>query len=169
MMDYKKFTEKAAAALQEKLGVKYHVQIKKTVKNNGVTQTALLVGSQRSNVSPCIYLEEYYLNYQTGNKAFSELVDEIEAAYRGNAMAEPLDTSFFTEYSNVKGRLRGKLINTEMNHDLLAIVPHREYLDLSLVYMVSVPEGFLAVLAMCRSGMNTCVCGTSRSRRFTRR
>lgn len=142
MMSYKEFTEKAAVALQEKLGVEYYVQIKKTVKNNSVTQTALVVESQRSNVSPCIYLEEYYLNYQAGYKTFSELVDEMETAYRSNAMTKPMDTSFFTEYSNVNGRLRGKLVNTEMNRDLLETVPHREYLDLSLVYLVSVPEGF---------------------------
>ncbi len=142
MMDYKEFMEKAAAALQEKLGEKYHVQIKKMVKNNDVTQTALVVESPQSNASPCIYLEGFYLDYQTGDKTFPELVDEMEAVYRGNAVAKPFDTSFFTEYSNVNGRLRGKLVNTEMNHDFLETVPHREYLDLSLVYIVSVPEGF---------------------------
>lgn len=142
MLNFNEFTEEVVAALQEKMGAGYHVQTRETAKNNGIARTALLVQSPESNVSPCIYLEGYYLLYRAGEKSFADLVNDIETAYRDHAKTEALDLSFFTEYSNVRERLCGKLINTEMNRDFLELVPHREYLDLSLVYMVSVPAGF---------------------------
>lgn len=37
-------------------------------------------------------------------------------------------------------KLRGHLINTERNKELLSAAPHREFLDLSLVYAIELPS-----------------------------
>ncbi|MCD8015786.1 MAG: DUF5688 family protein [Lachnospiraceae bacterium] len=75
--------------------------------------------------------------------SISDVVASIEAEYRKRAVEEPINTSFLTDYSKVRPKLRGKLINTEMNRDFLETVPHRAFLELSLVYLVSVPKEML--------------------------
>lgn len=42
----------------------------------------------------------------------------------------------FMDYGSAASHVRGRLINTEKNADILKEVPHREFLDLSLIYVV---------------------------------
>ena len=42
----------------------------------------------------------------------------------------------FMDYGSAASNVRGRLINTEKNADILKEVPHREFLDLSLIYVV---------------------------------
>lgn len=42
----------------------------------------------------------------------------------------------FMDYESAASNVRGRLINTEKNADILKEVPHREFLDLSLIYVV---------------------------------
>ena len=42
----------------------------------------------------------------------------------------------FMDYGSAASHVRGRLINTEKNVDILKEVPHREFLDLSLIYVV---------------------------------
>lgn len=42
----------------------------------------------------------------------------------------------FMDYESAASNIRGRLINTEKNADILKEVPHREFLDLSLIYVV---------------------------------
>lgn len=139
-MDYREFVEVIAGELQEKLGGDYRIRAVDAKKNNGNILTSLEIRNSKSNVSPCIYLELYYIYYIMGKASISDVIASIEAEYRKRAVEVPVNTSFLTNYTKVRPKLRGKLINTEMNRDFLETVPHREFLDLSLVYLVSVPK-----------------------------
>ena len=46
------------------------------------------------------------------------------------------EISAFSQWESVKGRIYARLINTGQNEALLRKLPHRQYLDLSLVYYV---------------------------------
>ena len=46
------------------------------VKNNGKERTGVLIESPGINISPTIYLEEYFEDYQKG-KCLGMIVDEI--------------------------------------------------------------------------------------------
>ena len=46
----------------------------------------------------------------------------------------------FLEYENVKDSIVYRLINTEMNRELLDDLPHMEFLDLSVVFCCLVME-----------------------------
>lgn len=89
-----------------------------------------------ATVSPQIYLNdvyEVYLETESFPKAMhimcEILVDEI-------TRTDDLDARSIIE--NAEERIVFQLINTEKNKELLKTVPHRNFLDLSIIFVVSV-------------------------------
>lgn len=66
------------------------------------------------------------------------IAEQIMQVYKAHEAREPLDITYFSDFERVRLMVRGKLVNTEMNSELLVHVPHREFLDLSLVYTFAV-------------------------------
>ena len=61
---------------------------------------------------------------------------DIAEVYEKNDLNHDFAVSVFSDYDNAASHVRGRLINTEKNTELLKKVPHREFLDLSLIYVV---------------------------------
>ena len=51
------------------------------------------------------------------------------------------DNSIITDFNKARAELRARLVNTQKNEDILFNVPHREFLDLSIVYVLEVNAG----------------------------
>jgi hypothetical protein len=68
-----------------------------------------------------------------------KIVDMVIKIYRKYSPKTNWDTRRFTDYGKAKKNLRFRLINTEKNEELLNTVPHRNFLDLSLIYTVEFP------------------------------
>jgi len=139
-MDIKEFAQQVADAVQERLGGECRAEIKEVRRNNNAVLTGLMIRSPSTNVSPCIYLEEFFQGFEKGTETVEGMADRIAGAYREAGLPDRVDTSFFTDYEKAKKKVRGKLVNTEMNRKLLEAVPHREFLDLSMVYMLRLEE-----------------------------
>lgn len=133
-----KFTKEIIDLLKGRLG-DAEVMVHDTVKNNSVSLTALAIRGQGSNLAPCIYLEDFYSGYLEGRRSLGEIADEITRIYHRNRAGSNFDLSAFMDYSNVRSLIHGRLVNTEKNAGLLGRMPHREFLDLSLVYCVVLP------------------------------
>lgn len=124
-------------------GVRYHlkeceIEIQKITKNNGVEKTALVIKNLGGNVEPCIYLEEYYRQFMKGYATVSDVVNHILLICKENEIEEGYMLDILTQYSSVAISIRGRLINTKMNTELLDEVPHRSILDLSLIYTIEI-------------------------------
>jgi hypothetical protein len=78
--------------------------------------------------------------YVQGEIGMDEIVDEVVRIYRKSAGKIDWDISAFNDYGRIKERISGRLINTGKNEEMLKTVPHREFLDLSLVYSVDYPN-----------------------------
>lgn len=135
-MEFEYFTNKVIAAVKAKLGGDYQVFVRTVEKNNGISLTGLLVLNRRTNISPTVYLEPFYYAVTEGKITFEQAVTDIVGLYEEYKFDEPIDVSALTEYEKVKGKIRAGLVNTEMNADLLVTVPHREYMDLSVIYLI---------------------------------
>ena len=61
---------------------------------------------------------------------------DIAEVYEKNVLNHDFAVHVFSNYDNAASHVRGRLINTEKNTELLKEVPHREFLDLSLIYVV---------------------------------
>ena len=87
------------------------------------------------NISPSIYLEEFYQRYLDG-ELIDRLVQEILNFYRTVKCDRSMDTNGIEHYDSIQDKIVFKLIHTEKNRDLLERVPHIKLLDLSIVFYV---------------------------------
>lgn len=124
------------------------VKIEEIEKNNGLVLHGLTIRIKESNISPNIYLEPFYNDYLNGKK-MDEVIEDICKIYSDNKINNSIDTSFFTNFDNVKSKIIYVLVNYEMNKEFLKTVPHTKYMDLAFVYKCYLEEEFI------ESGMAT--------------
>lgn len=134
-MEFQEFIGRVINFFKGQLGNDYRVFTQEVKKGNGVALTALVIENPLSNISPCIYLDKYYEDFQNSREIFEAIAAKIMAIYQRTARNEMYDTSILTDYMRIKDKIRGKLINTEKNKELLSRVPHRKFLDLSVTYI----------------------------------
>lgn len=147
-MNYQEFKSHIAAAIQAELGSDVKVTIQDILKNNDTHLDGLTILSARYNLSPTIYLNYYFRQYEKGCP-LSQIKQDILSAYRENCPPGSIDISFFTDYDKVKSRIIFKLINYERNQELLKDVPHYRFLDLAIVFnclLDSGPSGNATIL-----------------------
>lgn len=139
-MTYQEFKQHISQVIQTKLGSSVKVTVQEIIKNNNTRLDGLTILSNQLNISPTIYLNYYYNQYQKG-KLLDEIYQDILLTYEENKPTDCIDISFFTDYEKVKGRIVFKLINFERNHELLDNVPHYRYLDLAIVFNCLLESG----------------------------
>lgn len=118
---------------QDMMGDEAEVSLQEIVKNNGVVLTGLTFTRKNINISPTIYLEDFYEKYEEG-KETEDIMEEIKEIYERSKIEQDINMDFFTNYTNAKNSIVYKLIHYDKNRDLLKTVPHRKYYDLAIVY-----------------------------------
>lgn len=132
-MEYADFLSYIEESIGNIVGKEGRVQISTIIKNNDLELNALTVLHNSKNISPTIYLNDYYDEYLNG-RPINEIVYDIYSFYEEHSLAFELDMSFFMNFENVSGRVLYKLINFDSNTKLLSDVPHIRYLDLAIVF-----------------------------------
>ncbi len=139
-MTYEQFKTQIIKIAEEAIENVEQVTVTKTLKNNGVELDGLNIRTEKCNITPTIYLNNYYKEYQDGRE-FDEVAQSILETYRLNKKEASIDTSFFMEFSSeIKENIIYKVINKGMNEELLSRVPYVEYLDLAIVFYYYIPE-----------------------------
>ncbi|MHC1722925.1 MAG: DUF5688 family protein [Aminipila sp.] len=132
-LNVESFKNQLISEVSKLMGDGFNVDLKKIKKNNGLILEALSIVEKGSNVGPLFYLNGYAEKYK--DRTVEEIAKDIIGKYM-----ESKNISFtlgsFMEFNNVKDKITFKLINAEMNKELLENVPHSDYLDLALVYQV---------------------------------
>ena len=132
-MEYNDFLSYIKESVSTIIGDERQVNIHKVIKNNDIELDGLTIMSPDSNVSPTIYLNEYYEDYLRG-VSIGDIVYDIYGVYEQQYKKIDFDLSFFADFEKVKGRLTAKLINYDSNQKLLSEVPHIRFLDLAIVF-----------------------------------
>jgi len=132
-MTYQEFKQHIVTGLQQDFPPAARISIQDIIKNNDIHLDGLTVFSEGCNISPTIYLNYYYSQYEKG-RPLPEIYRDIRDAYQENSPNINIDISFFTVYSKVKSRIIFKLINYQRNRELLKNVPHFRILDLAVVF-----------------------------------
>ena len=107
--------------------------------NNQLSLDGLTILEPGSNISPTIYLEQYFRLYQEGT-TLPDIQQQILAYYQQHRFTENIDTSFFTCLDNAQPQIVYKLIHYQKNKVLLEDLPHFAYLDLAIVFYCLVPN-----------------------------
>ena len=134
-MEIGSFAEQVRSRVVRELGSCHSVSIHRANKNNGVYYTGLRISEEGLNISPVIYIDRYFREYEKGEATIEGTADHVVDTYnkerRTGAMV--VDMRKFLSYDSVRENVVYKLINTEKNRELLEDVPHIEFMDLSIV------------------------------------
>ena len=136
-MNYTEFVNAVKEKLTQELKGGVRVNVYTTTKNNATERTGLILETPGVNISPTIYLEEFFELYEKG-KQMDWIIEDLVELYEEIRQEKSWDYERMLSFKGVKDRIIFRLINTEKNKDLLLDVPHKKFLDLSLVFAVLV-------------------------------
>ncbi len=140
-------------AVKEKLSESFpecSIENVTVTKNNGVCLTGFAIHQNNGNVAPAIYMEPYYSGLQSGipfEDIIRKIIQECRAALE--TAAAGIDADKIQDFAAVKDRICYKLINRQMNKELLTTIPYRCYHDLAIAYYLQLSctdEGMATVL-----------------------
>ena len=134
-MDYRTFAGAVEKQMNQRMTGGVKAGLYTAEKNNGTQRTGVMIETPGVNISPTIYLEEYYQNYKDGTE-IEKIVDEIMLFYESIKQERSWDCEKILNYKGVKDRIVFKLVNTAKNRKFLSTVPHIPFLDLSAVFYV---------------------------------
>lgn len=132
-MVLEEFGAKVCAALINVMGEDYHIEFREVVKNNGVCLHGILIAKKDSNISPAIYIDGLYKDYEEG-RAFGDIIYDILCVYKNHAKEQNMNMDFFTQFEKAKSRILYKLIHRETNRKMLTEIPYIKWNDLALVF-----------------------------------
>lgn len=120
-----------------------------TVIKNNISKLGITIKLPNVKVTPIIYVDDMYDNYNNVNdlddtlkKAISMIENEI------NSIKNKLNDNIYNEIKDIKGNVLPRLVNTKRNQVMLKDIPHREFLDMSIIYYI---EKYDLKLDMVRS------------------
>lgn len=130
------FKEKILDGLRTKLGSDVIVSSMDVVKNNDVKLTGIKFLSKQSEAAPVLYFNNLYQKYEELNHDFDETLKYAVEFYEQNKVTEISPMRWIVEYENVKNLLGVRLVNREFNKEYLVDKPHKEFLDLAIVFTI---------------------------------
>ena len=134
------FRRDLIAAVYAGLGPEEELTAGMILKNNGVMREGIQIRKKDTGVSRVIYLDELAARYEAGiplstlAEQVCALKDRVEEMTKGKPEVFLNDSTFLE-------RVSFRLISAGRNHEFLLQHPHRQVLDLAMVYCVSVPLG----------------------------
>ena len=111
-------------------------------KNNDVHRTGLTIcPSSNKIIAPTIYTDMYFDAFQSGQPLETIIGQIVNTCMAALSCAEKgIDTNNIKDFTRIKDKICYKLVNKHMNRELLTTVPHRDYLDLSIVYYIRLAQ-----------------------------
>lgn len=112
------------------------ISVVNSIKNNGISLTGLSVKIKNKVIAPCIYLDNYINDlYRDPDHDLYSVVEDIDRALRralNNIEDEEPDLTF--DLNKAKKRVIIRLINYEMNKELLKDAIYIRFLDLAITF-----------------------------------
>ena len=109
------------------------IEISVVKKNNGVSATGLFIRENGQDISPILYLDDYYIHYQNG-EILENIIRNIRADYDEKVQMAAVKIPNLQEFENIRGRVIYRLVNYEKNKELLEDCPHRRLHDLAVTF-----------------------------------
>lgn len=131
-MTYNEFTNQVIEKLRDSLKGNPSVVTNTVIKNNGVVKTGITIMYPGEEVSPNIYLDDFYDENIDTDKV-DEIAESIKDLYYKSLPPKGMDVEFYFDYEKVREKLSLKVVNRELNENLLKNVPHYSFLDMKVV------------------------------------
>lgn len=135
-MAYEAFLECLLQNLQAALGEEFHFILRPLPRNNGVTLDGLTLQGPGAHLAPTIYLNPYYQKLIRGS-SLESIVEEILQLYQTTPPPASLTAESVINFEYLKDKIMFRMIHNVSNQVLLSDVPHIPYLDLSIIFFLS--------------------------------
>lgn len=109
------------------------VEISVVKKNNGVSKAGLSIREDEHDVSPLLYLDDYYIHYQNG-ELLENIIRNIRADYDKKVQMAAVKIPNLQEFENIRGKVIYRLVNYEKNKEILEDCPHIRLYDLAVTF-----------------------------------
>lgn len=111
------------------------IEVVNVTKNNAVHLTGMTIKPQNKKVAPTLYMEPYFAALKSG-QTLASVIDQIISSCTAalSCASSGIDVEDLTEFAHVKDKICYKLVGRNKNNEFLSAVPHRDYLDLAIVY-----------------------------------
>ena len=120
------------------MGGSLEVRIVPGAKNNGITLTGITASKHEGKGGVCIYLDNYYEYYCDNRITLDEVTEDVYGKLvEHSGDLDGVDMKPLWDWETAKSHIHAKLVNREMNQELLKKVPYREFLDLAVIYYVT--------------------------------
>ena len=131
---YEQFVNEVTEAIRRTAGEMYTVIPRKERKNNSVVLDGILLQRGNERVAPNIYLNHYYPQYCNGEDAEQIAAQILELCEEKKEEILELTQRLDFSPKYIGEHLYYRLIGREKNEELLREIPHRNYLNLAVVY-----------------------------------
>ena len=136
MLTYNEFKEKVRNEFKKYLNSdykNYKIKIEAVKKVNETLDALLIVDENKKDCAvPTFYINDMYRDY-IENKDYQFVFEKVADAF-DKAMKNSDRIKMSVDISNFKGKIVFQVINTKENEELLKTLPHRDFLDLSIIY-----------------------------------
>lgn len=141
-MNFEDFEDKLLEKIRIKVGDEYDVDMHEVLKNNDNKIHGITILSKTKikgmRVSPNVYIDDFYDENMLDGQ-LDEAADKIIDIYKNNK--EGITESDINNLSkDIENKIYYILVNTEANKKMLADMPHREFLDLSIIYKINISK-----------------------------
>ena len=136
--DLKDLMEEMRNMVQKAFGDDFYVSLETVKKNNGLTKNAVNIRKSDQPIASVIYIDQVLGLIKDGSTGLQDAVNEIVEMYEKQSTEITMNGAAGIMESlkkeNILKKVVYRLINREKNREKLAYVPHRDFLDLAVVY-----------------------------------
>lgn len=127
MMRNAEFETELVKRLEEHYGADYEIQIRDVTKLSQEPLRGLTIKRKEENIAPTIYLD--YLAGMNMDESLKRIYEIVENSGKSRVH---FNMESFTDWETAKQKIHARLVSADDN--LLRELPHRNYLDLAIVY-----------------------------------
>lgn len=137
-MKYEEFKENIVSELESFYGGDARIEVTLSKKNNGVTLEGLVIRIGETNISPIIYLQQYYEEFQK-NGDIDDIIGKIVAIRERHGLQNAEDVvDNITDWNYVKDRIFPMILSAEKNSERMSELVTRPFLDLAVILYVRI-------------------------------
>ncbi len=134
-MNYQQFVMALKTKVADILGESATVTIHTALKNNGYERVGLTISEKHINLSPTIYLEEYF-KYFEDDDSIDDIADSILHVYHEVRFDHSWQVHTISNFELIKEKIVYKIIHAPQNETLLKTLPSLPYLDFAVVFYI---------------------------------
>ena len=123
--------------------------INSVTKINNVVYTGLSFRSDKTNISPVVYLDNFYERFSEDDLSIDEIIEQVTKMYVAHSKdALDINVGSLTSYEAVKDKIVPAICNSDRCKEYLKKAPHESLCDLSVYYrvMIDISDGEGSVL-----------------------